>query len=205
VGVTDVDRSIADDESPPPPPERPGWAGLALIDRFLIPILTAMLAVGATYIGATLANEGALTTQREQIAEDRPATDRDRRAETYLAFLDVATDYAYSVDGSFECGARENPPGSGTVPLSDECNANLAAVGPARTDFQNARNLVYYYGSQEAQDAAGLLAATLPPAVGKFDPDTFEPVDLDAFGAQYREFNRIVCEDVQTDPARRCD
>lgn len=168
--------------------------------------MTALLAFGATYVGANLANNGALTTQREQIAEDRAATDRDRRAETYVDFLTKASVYAYAVDEASTCVSRETAERTdgGSTALSPECSASLAGVATPRSEFQQARNLVFYYGSQEAEDAAALLAGTLPSAVGKFEDLTFGTIDFDRYGQRYHEFNKVVCRDVQTDPDRRC-
>lgn len=198
------------EDAPEQQPARRGWAGLALVDRFLIPILTALLAVGATYVGANLANEGALTTQREQIAEDRAAADRERRAETYVTFLAKATTYSGTVAPVASCldrGLLAEPLIATGIPDDDprlRCAVRVADFGMARNEFQNARNAVFLYGSQPAEDAAGQLAGALPPAVGSYVPEDARRFAPDRFAALYSDFNRVVCEDVQTDPDRRC-
>lgn len=172
---------------------------------YVIPVLTALLAGGATYLGATIASDATLTTQREQIIENRQVVERNKRAEVYLSLLDKATEYAYAVDGAVACVERETAGRNGAAALSRECSANLAGISTPRSDFQRARNLVFVYGSQEAEDAAGLLAGTLPDAVGTLDGGISGRVDFDLFGERYRQFNRVMCRDVQTDPARRCE
>lgn len=88
--------------------------------------------------------------------------------------------------------------------LSVEYSISLAGVTTPRSEFQAARNLVFIYDSQEAEDAAALLAGTLPSAVGKSEKVTLRPIDFNRYGQRYREFTRIICRDVQTDPDRRC-
>lgn len=187
-----------------------GHRGLQVGDRYLIPILTALLAFGATYVGATTANKGAAATSRAQIQEEREKADRDRRAETYVEFLGKATTYRDTVEPVVRCldnGLLAEPPVGTNIPASDprlKCSIQVAEFGTARNEFQDARNAVYYYGSQEAEDAAGFLAGALLPAVGNYileDARRFAP---DRFGALYSEFNRVVCDDVQTDRERRC-
>ncbi len=186
------------------PDASPVRTRLASLDRIVIPVLTALLALIATYLGAAVANSGAAANQREQITENRAITDRERRTETYITLLNSATEYAYAVSETFECIARENQSNELLEPLSSNCNATVNSVITARSDFQEARNFVYIYGSREADDSAAQLAGTLPAAVGQFDESAFRPVDFDMFTSQYRAFQLIACREVQTDPGRSC-
>jgi hypothetical protein len=169
----------------------------------------AGLAFGGTYFGAKTANDGAAANQQRMIDEERAKVDRDRRAATYIDFLDKANDYAYTVAAVAVCSQKvidARPPGdTAPVTFGPSCSAELSSIQSKRHDFQGARNKVFYYGSAEAESAAQELASALPPAVGGRVEDPIDVrVDLDRFGRLYSEFNRVVCRDVQTDPRRTC-
>lgn len=172
---------------------------------YVIPILTALLAGFATWLGADVAGDATLAAQQQQIAEARATADRTKRAEVYVRFLDRASDYAYVADDAATCVLAARQGGSSEQAVSTECADEMNAMLTPRSVFQASRNQVFFFGSEAAEQAAGLVAGAVPDAVGLVGPEDYGRVNFDLFEQRYSEFNRVVCRDVQTDPSRRCD
>lgn len=56
---------------------------LSIVDRVVIPLVTA----GLAFLAADISTSGAAENQREQIEEQRRKDDRDRRYDIYVAML----------------------------------------------------------------------------------------------------------------------
>lgn len=180
----------------------------------VVAAITAMVGitgVAGTIIASWLQVDAMGHNQQAQFAEE----DRNKKADAYLNFLDAANMYAVATENARDCfiQAREaTPPGKRSYSFDSTCVQRINNLASTRHDFQRARNKVFVYGSDVAELRATAIASYLPPAVGG-DPATgLPPIDEallnyeDAhFNQLYRDFNRLICQEVPAQPRESCD
>jgi hypothetical protein len=188
--------------------------------RLAIITVLATAAVGivgviGTVWASKLSVDASIRNQDVQIKEQRAKEDRDRKADVYLNFQETSNKYTTAINAAKTCilAARDaTPVGATSYSVGPECVKDLNDVAPARYSFQGARNRVFVYGSQEAEDQARRIASYLPSARGVdashggLPPldDSFFNYDDAVFDVMYRAFNRIICQEVPPEPRKGC-
>jgi hypothetical protein len=124
-------------KQPPPEPTR-----LTLLDRMIIPLLTALVAFGASYLAATIGAD----TQQITLAEQRRKEDRDKRSEVYMAYLDALTDYAPLFHAATTC-LRDSAPSGLLTSIPTKCQDALATDPKPLRQLKLAYNRVQVLGS----------------------------------------------------------
>jgi hypothetical protein len=203
-------------KKPPPEPTR-----LTLLDRMIIPLLTALVAFGASYLAATIGAD----TQQITLAEQRRKEDRDKRSEVYMAYLDALGDYApifYAATTCFRASATSGLPES----TPTKCREALAADPKPFRQLKLAYNRVHVFGSINVIQKMGLVheailvfepvdehstASDPPPAESNLPkpPPPLTPGEVaKRFEANYRaaygDFVNAMCADLSADPGHRC-
>lgn len=212
-----ADAQPVDDDTDEPPARDGGqkadrWG--KLLAAGVPTLLAGLIGVGGTIAGGYLQIHAAAQTQQAQTAEQRAEQARDKRADVYFAFLDAANKYSYTVENVRDCitEARDSrPPGATSYEVGPGCVTYINQLAPARQEFQAARNKVYVYGSDEAEQRARAIAAYLPNAVGgdpksglpPFDEDMFN-FDGDVFNELYKLFQGTACREVPAEPRANC-
>lgn len=177
-------------------------------------VLGAILALGASLVTTWVQLDAATTSQQAQFAEEAAREQRVKKAEVYIAFQDAANAYGNATEVARSCIVRAREaaaPDVQVVTLDEGCVDSIGKIAPARYEFQSARNQVFFYGSQAAEDQARAIAAYLPPAVGG-DPESglpeldseFATFDRQTFSALYRQFNEIIRCEVPVEPRSNC-
>jgi hypothetical protein len=186
-------------------------------DRFSViaTALVGIVGVVGTLAASCIQVDAQLQNQQAQFAEQRAKEERDKRATVYLGFLDKADLYANATESSRACfnRAREAAgPDSRSFEIGPECSRTIGTLAPTRHGFQGARNQVYVYGTQAAEDQAGLIAGYLPPAIGG-QPESglpelgtkFNNFDRLEFRQLYQDFQVIICREVPAQPRTACE
>lgn len=166
--------------------------------------------MGAFY-GAQIAYRSSQEAQQNQIREERAKIERDKRADAYLTFLDAATGYtARWISVAIQCRDPEwgvliiphpptnqdpNSPENRKQAEVEQCISTNSDLAQARERLDNARNVVYIYGSDDANFIADKVAAeTLREAASQTSFFTSKT-------ETYKEFQRLMCKEVP--PNRR--
>ena len=214
--ANEVEPEQGDD--PPPVTKRDDEKATERRHTLKLSAITALAGiVGAVggFAGSSLQVDAQLQNQQAQFAEQRAKEERDKRATVYLDFLDKANLYANATESSRACfnRAREAAgPNARSFEIGPECSKTIGTLAPTRHGFQGARNQVYVYGTQAAEDQAGLIAGYLPPAVGG-QPESglpelgtdFNNFDRLQFRKLYQDFQVIVCREVPAQPRTSCE
>jgi len=154
-------------------------------------------------------NEASARNQSAIFQEERAKEDRDNKAEIYIKFLDAANNYASVAHLLYTCTSELAEESSGqTFTVDGDCAKLAIDLRASWREFQTARNSVYFFGSEEAERKARVLAAYLPDATsaGQLPGDIFDlgSFNFDMFSGLYRDFQRVACMELPANPRKSC-
>lgn len=181
-------------------------------------------ALGGALIGGVIA----ITVERDQFAQQRLTTARDKRAQVYAQFLSTSNNLAIDQTTATDCvralkRAGSTPRAARLTAAYVVCDvssrnqlraavrADFGQVLNSRAAYQGAINAVYLYGSDQAVTASHAVSATLPPTlpaaltvVGSLASPAFV-VSFRRFEAAWINFEGLTCREAAPQPARHCN
>ncbi|MFJ4254761.1 hypothetical protein [Microbacterium sp. NPDC090003] len=158
-----------------------------------VPLVTGLVGV---LIGGAIS----ILTVERQIQVSQEAEQRQLRAETYLALIDAADDYANRTDEVLDTHKLRGPITAEEMDLL-KFEPHVSPWLDSRNTFQDALNRVSIYGSADGWEAALDLAGTLPYSQG----DNYEWVEVSPeMGDRYRSLLGLVCAEATVTPRDDC-
>jgi hypothetical protein len=121
---------------------------LTLLDRLIIPLVTALVAFGASYLAALTGSQGAAENQRVALEEQRKKDDRDKRAEVYMAYLDAVGDYAAIFHAAVAC-FRESAKSAAANELPQKCQDAMVADPKPLKQLKQSLNKLTVFGTPD--------------------------------------------------------
>lgn len=194
-----------DDERKSPAHRKAAWwksdvsTAFTIVVTFLVGVLAAGSAILSGILSANATVEAA--TAREQIATQNARDDarREQSLKVYSAYLDAANDYALRNGEMTTELERIRPfPENERVPNPQIFGTWMTA----RANYQGATNNVFVYGSDEAWQIHGMVAGSLPPAIGS--NIQFGPTDEANFRSAYQAFLSMMCREGNASPRPGC-
>lgn len=176
--------------------------------------LVGIIGVIGTIWGSHISVDASIRNQDLQANEARAKEDRDSRKEAYFDFLKATHKYGTSAWNSSKCfrpnGYSVNSKGE-LVYLDDDCPELMKQLSTAGADFDAARNKVFVYGSESAEEQAKSISDHLPAtnAIGLLMEGrnvlVLETFSLDEFNRLYLQFDAIACREIPAEPRKTCD
>jgi hypothetical protein len=163
---------VADEKTVPANDSAPSGsrARLSVLDRVVIPLITALVAFAASYAAAATANDGAAENLQAQFAEQRRKDDRDKRTEVYTAYMSAVGEYAPLFRGALDCYKRSAVQSS-PEDLPAECRQALKADRAPLANLKSGLSKVGVFGTREVWD----VAETLYNSMTVFEQNRGEP------------------------------
>lgn len=177
---------------------RRGW-----LERIATPLAAAIvagiLAVFGSFWATTIANKTATDNLRASFAEQRAQVERDKRGDAYLKFLGTTAGFARALVTTHDQCASERTAG---------CDSARVDLQTKFSDLANAVNIVYIYGSSNANRLMGLILQLLPKIYETNESD-FESyirngLDDSVLKPRLIAFQRNMCTELPANPRGDC-
>lgn len=191
-------------QTPPPSTTKPvtNRRRFADLNTGWVTVIVALLTLASGYVGAQVGANASFQVSQSQIQEQREVRSKEKRADTYSAYLEAANEFSGAAhgldrvykDSMAKLSTGQIKAGENMPHLVDAQNLYLTS----RTNYQKTINNVYVYGSDSAWDKHLSLAATLPPSLSGGDV-VFPPPEVpnvQEFKEAYRGFQTVVCREV---------
>ncbi|MFD8492582.1 hypothetical protein [Amycolatopsis sp. NPDC059657] len=180
-----------------------------LLDRVMIPMLVAVLAVAGSAVGSFTANLGNAANQRSQFAEQNAREDRAKKTEAYSTLIDAASAYFEAASTANTC-VRMNrflKPNDSVLSFCPEQITSAKALYPAYTA---ATSKVVIYGSEEAYRLSAEMGRLLAKTYPTFQVGT-NGIEFAAVRVERREYDvprgdfiKMMCHELPAVPRRNC-
>lgn len=169
------------------------------LEKIATPLVAAVLAVLGSFWGTTIANDTATNNQRTSFAEQRAQVERDKRGDAYLKFLETTGGFArVLVVAHDRCASGR----------SDGCDSARADLQTRFGDLANAVNVVYIYGSSDANRLMNSVLQLLPN-IYETNESNFESyirngLDDSALKPRLTAFQQNMCKELPANPRGDC-